>query len=217
MRKLIFIIVIAVAAQSCTKNITSLNSNPEASTTAPSASVFLSGEKGLVDIYSADNWSAAPFRVIAQVWTMNTYNNITHYQFATDNPMGGWWTAIYTNALSNLTQAKSLYAGAVADTNLRHNDYIITDILEVYAYSLLVNTFGNIPYSQALDRNIPFPAYDDAKTIEYDLIHRLDTAIAGLNTAYGSFGAADQIYQGNTGSWKKFAATLKLKLALLIA
>lgn len=217
MRNLIFVIALAVTAQSCTKDITNLNTNPEASATAPSAGVFLAGEKGLVDSYTADNWSAAPFRVIAQVWTMNTYNNITHYQFATDNPMGGWWTALYTNVLSNLAQAKDLYAGDVLDSNARHNDYIITDILEVYAYSLLVNTFGNVPYTQALDRTIPFPAYDDAKTIEYDLIHRLDTAIAGLNTAYGSFGATDQLYQGNTTQWKKFAATLKLKLALLIA
>jgi hypothetical protein len=216
-RLIILILVLSTGFISCTKNLTSLNNNPEASLTAPSASVFLAGEKGLVDIYTADNWGSAPFRVIAQVWTMNTYNNIAHYQFATDNPSGGWWTAVYTNALSNLAQAKSLYPTDVPDTNVRRNDYIITDILEVYAYSLLVNTFGNVPYSQALNRTIPFPAYDDAKTIEYDLLTRLDTAIAGLNTAYGSFGDADQLYGGNTAQWKKFAATLKLKLSLLIA
>src|ERR1700759_4352954 len=96
-QSILYIALIAlVTAPSCTKNLTSLNTNPEASATAPSASVFLSGEKALVDIYSADNWSSAPFRVIAQVWTMNTYNNISHFQFATDTPMGGWWTAIYS-------------------------------------------------------------------------------------------------------------------------
>jgi Starch-binding associating with outer membrane len=210
-------IILLLLASSCTKNLTGLNDDPKSSITAPSASVFLAGEKGLVDIYTADNWSSAPFRVIAQAWTMNTYNNIAHYQFATDNPSGGWWTALYTNVLSNLAQAKSLYATDVLDSNARRNDYIITDILEVYSYSLLVNTFGNVPYSQALNRTIPFPAYDDAKTIEYDLLHRLDTAIAGLNTAYGSFGEADQLYGGNTTQWKKFAATLKLKLSLLVA
>jgi hypothetical protein len=210
-------ILLVLLVTSCTKNLTELNDNPKSSLTATSASVFLAGEKGLVDIYTADNWGSAPFRVIAQVWTMNTYNNITHYQFATDNPSGGWWNALYTNALSNLSQAKSLYATDVLDSNARRNDYIITDILEVYAYSLLVNTFGNVPYSQALNRTIPFPAYDDAKAIEYDLLHRLDTAIAGLNTAYGSLGEADQLYGGNTSQWKKFAATLKLKLSLLIA
>ena len=218
MKKAILIILAApLLLISCTKNLTSLNDDPKSSTTAPSASVFLAGEKALVDIYTADNWNSAPFRVVAQTWTMNTYNNITHYQFATDNPSGGWWNALYTNALSNLYQAKTLYPGDVLDPNKLNNDILITDILEVYAYSLLVNTFGNVPYPQALDRNIPFPAYADAKTIEYDLIKRLDSAITGLDPTHGSFGASDQLYKGDVGQWKKFAATLKLKLALLIA
>ena len=206
-----------VLVSSCTKNITDLNNNPKASQSAPSASVFLAGEKDLVDLYTTEFWGSAPFRLVAQVWSENTFAVESNYNFSTNNAPGGWWTNIYTTALSNLAQAKSLYASDVADTNLLHNDLLVTDILEVYAYSLLVNTYGNIPYSQALNRTIPFPKYDDAKTVEYDLLARLDTAIAGLNTAYGSLGSADQLYQGNTTQWKKFAATLKLKLALLIA
>lgn len=210
-------IIIGTLAGSCTKNITSLNDNPKTSLTAPSSAVFLAGEKSLVDLYTSDSWSQAPFRLVAQVWSENTFAIESNYQFATNNSPGGWWTAVYTTALSNLSQAKSLFAADIPDQNILRNDLIITDILEVYAYSLLVNTYGNIPYSQALNRTIPFPKYDDAKTVEYDLLLRLDTAIAGLNTNYGSLGAADQIYQGNTVQWKKFAASLKLKLALLIA
>ena len=210
-------ILFPVLAFSCTKDITSLNNNPKSSLSAPSASVFIAGEKSLVDLYTTDNWSSAPFRLVAQVWSENTFAVESNYQFSTNNAPGGWWTSIYTTALSNLAQAKSLYANDVQDPNVLRNDLIVTDILEVYAYSLLVNTYGNIPYSQALNRTIPFPAYDDAKTVEYDLLTRLDSAIAGLNTGYGSLGAADQIYNGNTIQWKKFAATLKLKLALLIA
>jgi SusD/RagB-like outer membrane lipoprotein len=217
MKKLLSILLLFVLVSSCTKNITDLNDNPKGYQAAPSASVFLGAEKALVDLYTTDNWSVAPFRVIAQVWTMNTFNNEAHYQFSTNNSPGGWWSSIYTTALTNLDRAKSLYPSDVLDPNVLRNDLIVTDILEVYAYSLLVNTYGNVPYSQALNRSIPFPQYDDAKTIEYDLLKRLDTAIAGLNTAYGSLGSADQIYNGSTVQWKKFAATLKLKLALLIA
>ncbi len=209
--------LLLVFASSCTKHLEDLNNDPRSAITAPSSSLFLAGEKALVDVYTADNWNTAPFRVISQVWTMNTYNNITHYQFATDNPSGGWWNAIYTKVLSNLDQARGLYATDVQEPNALRNDLIITDILEVYAYSLLVNTFGNIPYTKALNRKTPFPPYDDARTVEYDLLKRLDTCIAGLNTAYGSFGTADQLYKGDVASWKRFAATLKLKLALLIA
>jgi SusD/RagB-like outer membrane lipoprotein len=218
MKKIFFVsISFLLFASSCTKDITGFNNNPKAPVNAPSAAVFLSGEKGLVDAYTSDFWGSAPFRVIAQTWTQNTYNNEAHYQFATNNSPGGWWNAIYTTALNNLSQAKTLYVNDVQDPAVLRNDLIITDILEVYAYSLLVNSYGNIPYSQALNRTIPFPKYDDAKTIEYDLLTRLDTAIGGLNTSAGSLGSADQIYNGNVSQWKKFAATLKLKLSLLIA
>ncbi|WP_431210685.1 SusD/RagB family nutrient-binding outer membrane lipoprotein [Puia sp. P3] len=39
----------------------------------------------------------------------------------------------------------------------------------------------------------------------------------GLNTSAGAMGAADRIYTGNVAAWKKFAATLKLKMAMLLA
>jgi Starch-binding associating with outer membrane len=218
MKKLSFIFIsFVVLLLGCTKNITDFNNNPKAPVNAPSTAVFIAGEKGLVDLYTSDFWGSAPFRVIAQTWTQNSYNNEAHYQFATNNSPGGWWNNIYTTALNNLAQAKTLYPNDVQDPTVLRNDLIITDILEVYAYNLLVNTYGNVPYSEALNRTIPFPKYDDAKTIVSDLLLRLDTAIAGLNTSSGSLGSADQIYKGDVTKWKKFAATLKLKLALLIA
>lgn len=216
MRKLTFGLIILLFT-SCSKNLSDLNIDPKSPVNAPSASLFNAGEKNLVDLYTSDSWSLAPFRVLAQNWTQNSYNNETHYQFTTNNSPGGWWNAIYTNALHNLDQAKSLYTTDVQDSAALRNDLIITDILEVYSFHLLVNTYGNVPYTQALNRTIPFPKYDDAKTIEYDLLSRLDTAIAGLNVNAGSLGTSDQIYKGDVGKWKKFAATLKLKLALLIA
>ncbi len=218
MKKIIIAAVLySLILSACTKDITNQNVNPKNPITAPSTAVFLAGEKGLVDTYTSDFWGTAPFRVIAQVWTQNTFNNEAHYQFATNNSPGGWWNGLYDVALHNLDQAKTLFANDVPDSNVRRNDLLITDILEVYTYSLLVNTYGPVPYSQALNRTIPFPAYDDQKTIEYDLISRLDNAIAGLNPSYASLGSADQIYLGDVTKWKKFAASLKLKLALLIA
>jgi len=210
-------LVFSLLAFGCTKNITNLNVNPELPATAPSASVFIAGEKSLVDLYTTDFWGSAPFRVVSQVWTQNTFNNEAHYNFTVNNAPGGWWNNIYTTSLNNLAQAKNLFPNDVKDANVLKNDLLITDLLEVYGFNLLVTTYGNVPYSQALSLTNPFPKYDDAKTIFYDLLARVDTAISGLNPNYGSLGSADQIYQGNVSQWIKFAATLKLKLALLIA
>ncbi len=213
--------LLAALATSCTKDITSLNVDPKSATTVPSGSLFLNGEKNLSDALASTSVSASPFRIIAQSWTENTYVSEAQYNLTYDKSPDGWWNLLYANSttsvLNSLAAAKTIIPTDVKAATTAQNDLLITDILEVYAYSLLVNTYGNVPYSQALDKDIPFPKYDDAKTVYYDLLARLDTAISGLNTNANSFAGSDNIYQGNVTEWKKFAATLKLKLALVIA
>jgi hypothetical protein len=215
MKKLSVYITVLLIASSCTKNLTDINTDPKSSVTAPSSALFLGAQKNLVDLYNTTSVTSAPFRVFAQVWAENTY--VTESRYILDGVTAGFWTNIYTTAINNFEQAKTAYPTDVTDAAVLRNNRIITDILEVYSYNLLVNTYGNVPYSEAQNRTIPFPKYDDAKTIVYDLITRLDSSIAGLNTGANSLGNADQIYKGNVAKWKKFAATLKLKLALLIA
>jgi hypothetical protein len=82
---------------------------------------------------------------------------------------------------------------------------------------MLVSTYGNIPYSESETVSIPFPKFDDAKTVYADLLTRIDTCIAGLDITSGAMGKADQIYGGSTAEWMKFAASLKLKMAMLNA
>lgn len=217
----ILYLLVSVLAASCTKNITDLNNNPKAALTVPSASLFLNGEKNLSDALAGTLVSANPFRVLAQSWTENTYVSEAQYNLSIDNSPEGWWNLLYasgtSSVLNSLAAAKTTIPTDITDAAAQKNDLLITDILEVYAYSLLVNTYGDVPYSQALNSNIPFPKYDDAKTVYYDLLARLDTAISGLNTSAGSFGSSDNIYKGDVTKWKKFAATLELKLAMVIA
>jgi hypothetical protein len=92
------------------------------------------------------------------------------------------------------------------------------DIIEVYAWAVLVNSFGNIPYKDALDNTILFPAYDDAKTVYADLLKKLADDINMLNTGSGGFAATqDFLYSGNVSQWIKFANTLYMRLAIVIA
>jgi hypothetical protein len=215
MKILNFIIVAScIFLASCTKSITGLNTNTKAASNVPSVTLFTYGEKALVDDYTTTSVSVAPFRVIAQEWTENSYTYEAVYNFAAYQPNNGWWNALYQGVLANLQAAKIQFPKDVLDPAAAANDVRIADILEVYAYDLLVNTYGNIPYTEALNPSIPFPKYDDAKTIYTDLLTRLDTCIAGLNTSAASLGSADLIYGGDITQWKKFAASLKLKMAV---
>ncbi|MDR0793703.1 MAG: SusD/RagB family nutrient-binding outer membrane lipoprotein [Chitinophagaceae bacterium] len=198
--------------------MTSINVNSKAATNVPSATLFTMGEKRLVDYYTSTSVAAAPFRVLAQEWTENGYVYEAQYNFAAYNAPSGWWNNLFELTLPNLQTAKLQFPSDVPDAGKAANNARIADILEVYAFDLLLNTYGNIPYSQALNNTIPFPVYDDAKTVYADLLHRLDTCISGLDAGAGSsLGAADLIYGGDVTMWKKFAATLELKLGIRLA
>jgi hypothetical protein len=197
--KKLFIICLPVLLllSACKKNLDGFNVNGKAAVTVPATSLFLAGQKNLSDYISQPSGSFNVFRQFAQSWTGSTYTTEARYILSAYNSPNGWWNGMYTLAINNLTNAKGLFPVTVTDAGLLKNDLIIADIMEVYAYNMLVTTYGNIPYSQAENRTIPFPKYDDAKTVYADLLTRLDTCIAGLNTATGSMGNVDQIYKGS--------------------
>lgn len=223
MRKLSFLyyIPLVLLGTACTKNIDQLNSNPKAAITVPAGSVLLAGEKNLSDNMTTPSGSIAPFRNFAQTWTECTYITEARYQLTVYDSPDNWWSYLYgastSGVLSNFYNAKTLFPSFAATPDILKNDLIITDILEIYTYYLLVNTYGNIPYTEAENRQIPFPKYDDAKTIYTDLLTRIDSCIADINTGAVAMGSADVIYSGSPAAWKKFAATLKLKMAMLLA
>lgn len=218
MRKYIFFsTLIFITLASCNKDLSGLDVNKKAYSSVPALSLFTGAEKNLVDDYTSTSVGSAPFRVFSQEWTENTYLYEAQYNFAAYNPNAGWWNNLFRIALANFNEARKYYDRDIVDAGERRNDNIITDILEVYAFNMLVASYGPVPYSDAFNVSVPFPKYDDEKTIYTDLLKRLDTCIAGINTSNGNMGAADQIYKGDMTKWKKFAATLKLKIAILLA
>lgn len=197
----------------CTRSI-----DPKNPTRVPSGTVFLQAEKAFFDTYVSASRGTAPFRVLAQEWTENTYVYEAVYDFSEYQAPDGWWNAWFGNVLHNLEAARALFPTDLSDpVQVRHSEDI-TDILEVYAYYLLSATYGDIPYSQAENDSIPFPVYDDARKVYEDLFVRLDSSRAGLGVAGASLSPeSEPVYGGSRPEWIKFASTLELKMALLSA
>jgi hypothetical protein len=126
---------------------------------------------------------------------------------------------LYRDVLSDLKDCKRLIPSVTGFTaGAKANQSAIADIMQVYTYSVLVNTFGNVPYTKALDSDNLFPSYDDAKTIYDDLFTRLDADIAALNTTEKGFDAGqDLVFGGNISAWVKFANSLKIRMAMTLA
>ncbi|MDB5025804.1 MAG: hypothetical protein JWP78_3559 [Mucilaginibacter sp.] len=217
MKKIAIILALVTVVAACTKDITKLNIDPKHPISVPSYTLFTNAEHALSKTLTSSNVNLNIFRLITQQWEETTYTDEANYNLKSRAIPDNDWTALYDTVLMNLKQAKKVIPTDVADAVQQKNEIAIADILQVYAYYYLVTTFGNIPYSEALDITKPFPKFDDAKTVYYDLLTRLDADIAALDVAGASYGSADIIYGGDPAAWKLFANTFKLKMGITIA
>ncbi|WP_186757108.1 SusD/RagB family nutrient-binding outer membrane lipoprotein [Echinicola salinicaeni] len=98
--------------------------------------------------------------------------------------------------------------------------YSVVMILKSHYYQLFTDTFGQIPYSDLFKEGVTLPKFDSQKDIYKGIIADLDAAMAtiGDNTTTGdaleNLGDNDLIYGGDLQKWKRFANTLKLKMAM---
>jgi hypothetical protein len=222
MKKIIIALIAVTVLVSC-EDLTELNTNPKRTDLVPAGALLASAQKSFVDAISSPNVNLNIFRLLAQQWTETTYTDESNYDLTTRNIPEGWWFSMYRDVLRDLKEAKKL---AAADAHISpaelKNDQAIAEIMEVYAWSILVDTFGDVPYSQALRvsgsaDDIMQPQYDKAADIYLDLIARLSTAVTNLDATNNSWGSSDLIYEGDVLSWKRFGNSLKLKLGMTLA
>lgn len=89
-------------------------------------------------------------------------------------------------------------------------------IMKAYHFQLLVDMYGDIPYSEALGRSKEAtPKYDDAKTIYEDLIVKLTEAITIIKNTdelTPKPTTDDAMFHGDMTKWIQFANTLKMRI-----
>jgi hypothetical protein len=224
MKKIILIInliFVGLLFNSCTKNFNDFNTDKKNPASVKGEFLFSYGQKQLMDQISSTNVNLNVWKLFAQYWTETTYTDEANYDIVNRTIADLAFRTYYRNVLNSFKQASMLIqedvlAGGETE-GTRTNKLLIIDVLEVYCYANLVDIFGNVPYSEALNIDNPNPKYDDAASIYADLFTRLDKDISSFTPADGSFANADVIYDGDVAAWKTFANSLKLKLAIHLA
>jgi hypothetical protein len=221
MKKYIIALLPLVMLGACKKDFDKLNTNPKLAPTVPAATLITQAERQLSNLLTTSNVNTNVFRLIEQHWQETTYNDESLYNFDTRNINRQLWAGLYRDVLNNLQVAKGIVPTDVLipDATAKKNAIAIADILQVYSYYYIVTTFGDLPYTQALDPKNNFPKYDDAATVYKDLLKRLDADLAVLKagSTAASYGGADIIYGGGVEAWIKFANSFKLKMGMTIA
>mgnify|MGYP002713165292 CR=1 FL=1 len=218
MKKVIFIILLIGAAYSC-QDFEDWNLDEKKPSTIPASFLLTNAEKNLYTTMTSTSVNYNIFKLFAQYWNETQYTDESNYDIRGRDIGGNFFLYLYRDVLSDLKEAQRLIdEDESLSQSLKSTQSGVLEILQVYTWHVLVDTYGNVPYKEALQgiENLT-PVYDDDAEIYYDLFARLNNALQMLNADSESFSAADLIYNGSTDQWKKFANSLKLRMAVRIS
>ncbi|SHF31522.1 Starch-binding associating with outer membrane [Fodinibius roseus] len=219
MKKLILpIFALVLVLSSCTDELTNLNEDPKGASEVPGETLFTNAQVSLGTYLNSADVNLNIFKLISQYWASSTYTDESQFELTTRSIPSNLWSELYRDVLNDLeSSAQLIEEDELLNTDVKQNQLAQIEILETLTYYELINIFGNIPYTEALNADNPQPVYDDAEMVYMSLMDSLDTAIGNLNPSADGFGEADIFYNGDVGQWVKFANSLKMRMGITIA
>jgi hypothetical protein len=217
--KIIFIFSGIVLISSC-KKFLDINQDPDRipSSNAPIPQLLTSAQMNLAFEGGSDLFRFASLitqQMSGQASQPNQTYEYDRYNI-TGSDQNNVWSSIFSTTLSDLELIVQQ-----AGENGSPNYAGVAKILKAYEYSLIIDVWGDVPYTEAqkLDQNTA-PKYDDDAVIYPILITLLTEAVTDVNAASSNLipGSNSLIYPGNfsttKANWIKLANTLRLRLLL---
>ena len=205
------VVLLLTGFASCKKQLSEINENPNAAENPQPDFLLTSVEKNSADVYwgEASNFGAS--ELIVQHWAKIQYTDVDRYIY-NSNSFTTLWSTLYSNTITDLNVILQL-----GEAQQNNNYKGVAHILRAWNFQLITDAFGAAPYKDA--GNISedqSPAYDSQQDIYHGIINELDSALTQLNES-GPAISGDVIYNNNIAEWKKFANSLKLRIALRIS
>lgn len=212
-------VLAAISLTSCERDLTSLNENPKQPQVLPSSNLLAMGQQQFFYYTFTGSVNFNNFRFFTQQWTETTYTDETNYNLVTRVQPRNNWNRMYVYSLSNFETAKKNLATEGGDAVTKRNQLATLEISQIAVWETLVDTYGDIPYTEALKsaEGEFSPKYDDAKSIYTSLLSRIDAVVATINTSAAGYSSGDLVYGGDMTKWKHLANSIKLRLALNLA
>ncbi len=203
---------------SCVKE--DLNVDPKHPFVLPSENFLVSGLYQFAYYTTTPNVNFNNYAFFVQYLAETTYFDETRYDLKTRNQPRNHFNRMYVYTIGNIKNAKNQLPKESNSTVVAANKLATLEIFEVLAWENLVNTFGDIPYSEAYEADSKsnyLAKYDDAKSIYIDLLKRLDAVITTINIAEMGYSSGDVIYKGDMMKWLRTANAIKLRLGINLA
>jgi hypothetical protein len=208
-------VVILTLLYACTKDFDSINKNPNAATPDNvQPSFLLTGvfNQSILDPGMHERITQLTNDVYAQYYANEGFST---QQGLTNNE---WLSEYYANYHNSMVASLNLAISIGKNGSRPYNETEIARIWKVWVYARATDVFGDIPYFKAADGSGTNPPYDKQELIYKDMLKELKEASAALSTSnLPQMAGQDYVYNDNIGKWKKFANSLRLRLALRIS
>jgi hypothetical protein len=122
-------------------------------------------------------------------------------------------TNAYGGVYNTLIDARTLLQKAAEGNASEHAG--VAKVIEAMNMSLMIDLFGDVPYSQAFDPKNFTPKYDKAEDVFNTCLSLLDEAVVEFNKPNPTIkldAASDVIHGGNVSRWIKTSYALKARL-----
>ena len=161
------------------------------------------------------------YRLTGSMWaqyytqsnTASQYIAIDNYDVENLNFLENDFVELFPGPLNDLKFIKNK-----AEQSENWTNYLIAQVLEAYAYQLVVDLYDGAPLKDGLKGNEGnfTPTWDSGPEVYEELLSRLDNALSkDFNSSTNQSPlTSDLLFGGDVDSWIRFANTLKLKLMM---
>jgi hypothetical protein len=202
---------LTLALGACERNLDALNTNPNNAQVGNPAYILTGAERSNITRLFDVPINQDGAELIIQHWAKVQYTDEDRYAFRPGSYQS-IWDGFYAGGLQD-------FAEIIREGQASNNPNIqaVGMIMKNYFFSVLTDTYGDIPYSEALrlSETILTPKYDAQQDIYTGMLAELKAANALIKVG-GGVVDGDAIYGGDMAKWQRFGNSLRLRLAMRI-
>src|SRR2546423_2056913 len=198
--------------QSCDKNFDSINQNPNAYTADKVNPSFL-----LANTYGASVLDPGMHERMTQLTNDIYAQYAANEGFSTQRGITNdeWITDFYNNYHNKFVASLNTAIRIGRQNPKPLNETQIARIWKCWVYSRASDIWGDLPYFKAANGTGENPPYDPQELIYKDMLKELKEAADSLkSTNPRQLIGQDYVYGDDIGKWKRFANSLRLRLAI---
>ncbi|WP_028911437.1 SusD/RagB family nutrient-binding outer membrane lipoprotein [Prevotella sp. MA2016] len=204
----VLIFGLGLAAASCDSYL-DINEDPNSPATSNlnTSIVLPAAEMNIVGSYGdfARIYAGYYAQYYSQTFGTSNYLDLSQFTMSATRS-SSFYTQLNQRGLKNLETVREL-----AKDNEEWGTYLAATTLRAFTYQVLVDCYGEVPYTEAFQSGITSPNYDDGATIYNGIVAELDEALSLASPSDPV--ATNFLYKGETAAnWIKFANALKLKI-----